>query len=56
MLNIEAVRGSKAMISFEIDTKELRHKLAKPDLRTKIEGLADLLTVLSNCYNYRDQL
>jgi len=56
LLNIEAMRGSRSLLSFESDTKALKEKMESEDLQSKIEGLDELSGVFGKCYDLADQL
>ena len=56
LLNIEAMKGSRSLLSFESDTKSLKEKLESEDLQSKIEGLNELAAVFGKCYDLADQL
>ena len=56
LLNIEAMKGSRSLLSFESDIKALKEKMESEDLQSKIEGLDELFVVFGQCYDLADQL
>jgi len=56
LLGTEVVRGSKSLVMFESNTKELRDKLCSPNLDDKIAGFNELFEVFASCFNLSDQL
>ena len=42
LLGVEAIKGSKSMLYFESDTKDIKELLASPDFNSKIDGLEEL--------------
>lgn len=56
LLNIEAMKGSKSLLSFESDTKEIKDMMENDNLKVKIQGLNQLFAVFGKCYDLADQL
>lgn len=45
LLAVEAIKGSKSLLFFESDTKEIKMKMASTELQSKIDGLNELKVV-----------
>lgn len=51
LLSTEALKGSKAFLQFESDTKEIKEKFQSDDLAVNIQGIKDLMVVFGKCYD-----
>lgn len=54
LLGTDVIRGSKSLVLFESNTKDIKEKLSSPDLDQKIEGFHELFEVFSNCFSISD--
>jgi len=52
LLSTEAIKGSKVMLTFESETKELKIKAAESSLKAKTEALKEFTKVFARCYDY----
>ena len=50
------MKGSKSLLSFESDTKDIKDMMENDNLKVKIQGLNQLFTVFGKCYDLADQL
>lgn len=54
LLSTDAIRGSKSLVLFESNTKEIKEKLSSSDIQEKIDALNELFEVFSNCFSISD--
>ena len=48
------MKGSKSLLSFEGDTKNIKEMMESDSLKTKVEGLNQLFAIFGKCYDLAD--